>query len=191
MLHCDFVHFPPLHFGTFDSLKQTSLFYMTDPYPCSLSKRSQSCRSIWSCSPSVPTITVSVYHISSAAAAQSVASFRGNEHIFFSFSFFSGRRGRRQRCCGLLSGRNVVYWELVAFWRVGGLPARSLGLPGFLPRPPRWMKLRGIKMLICCRGAKKEEQESGRVRACVSALQKGAKMDKQIAGAMSPRNSSD
>ena len=137
----------------------------TDRFPFSLSKKRQLCRSIWSCSPSVPTITVSVYHISSAAAAQSVASFRGNEHIF---SFFPG--GRRY---GLLSGRNVVYWELVAFWRVGGLPARSLGLPGFLPpRPPRWIKLRGIKMLICCRGAKKEEQESGRVRACVLVLYK-------------------
>ena len=63
----------------------------------------------------VSTITVSVYHISF---------FQGNEHIFFffSFSFYAG--GLRR--CGRLSGRNVVYWELVAFWRVGGLPNRSV-----------------------------------------------------------------
>ena len=56
---------------------------------------------------------------------------------------------------------------LLACWRSPPPSPRSL------PRP-RWIKLRGIKMLICCHGAKKKE--SGRVRAClcVCTLQRGS-----------------
>ena len=56
---------------------------------------------------------------------------------------------------------------LLACWRSPPPSPRS-------PPRPRWIKLRGIKMLICCHGAKKKE--SGRVRAClcVCTLQRGS-----------------